>query len=260
MSPASTTTFKQSAPTHVPILTPGIITPEVLRQWEHGALAYFKHKMIDPMNHDRLETLTFAKFLTEIRKNFLERDWESRVSAKLLNSQQGSGEFFLWYLELSALNSTLCDTDSFLDDKALQRKLSAGLHPKLGIAVTRARLSPSLSLLDWISEVADLDGARLTLAAEVAAEVAHPARPSTASATYTQKPRPSTSTSSASGTAPGTSSTAHVLLPKLTAAERDLLNHYNGCFKCRGFHAGHRSSECPNRFPSGDGYRALSVD
>lgn len=48
-------------------------------------------------------------------------------------------------------------------------------------------------------------------------------------------------------------------VPMLTPEEHRLLIAYNGCFKCRVFFAGHRSSDCPDGFPSGNGYVTLTT-
>jgi hypothetical protein len=46
-------------------------------------------------------------------------------------------------------------------------------------------------------------------------------------------------------------------LPKLTEGERHLLFDNEGCLKCHCFFVGHRSTMCPNKWPSAAGYRAL---
>ena len=63
-----------------------------------------------------------------------------------------------------------------------------------------------------------------------------------------------TSTASSSN-----STSTFVALPFLLDAERTLLNEHDGCTKCRKFYVGHRSRDCPNGFPSGKGYKSLTL-
>lgn len=47
-------------------------------------------------------------------------------------------------------------------------------------------------------------------------------------------------------------------VPALTQAERELLLHHRGCFKCRRFYVGHHFSKCTNGYPSAVGYQVLT--
>ncbi|CAA7258848.1 unnamed protein product [Cyclocybe aegerita] len=48
-------------------------------------------------------------------------------------------------------------------------------------------------------------------------------------------------------------------LPKLEQSEKDLLEEYEGCWKCRQFFAYHGTRSCPNEFPPGNGYHTLTL-
>ena len=48
-------------------------------------------------------------------------------------------------------------------------------------------------------------------------------------------------------------------LLKLMEVERSLLFDNEGCLKCRRFFVKHRSSNCPNGFPSGLNYKPLTT-
>jgi len=90
-------TLEQSAPSKVPVLTPGDISPTVMCQFEHGCQNYFVHKKIiadDQValiiggiqdnrvgdwisgDHDRLIMLSFEAFMVEFRDNYLAKDWK----------------------------------------------------------------------------------------------------------------------------------------------------------------------------------------
>lgn len=85
----------QPAPTKPPFLTPGEITPEVLRKWEMGCRQFFKHKKIpaeeqvgtvawgmqEPTiqewylnDQDRMDKLTFKEYMAEVRTYWLPSD------------------------------------------------------------------------------------------------------------------------------------------------------------------------------------------
>ena len=65
-----------------------------------------------------------------------------------------------------------------------------------------------------------------------------------------------TNNSSASHNA--SSSSSRPTLPKLTAAERQLLFDNEGCLKCRHVFVPHRSATCPNNFPDLSNYKQLT--
>jgi hypothetical protein len=46
--------------------------------------------------------------------------------------------------------------------------------------------------------------------------------------------------------------------PKLTDDERNLLNQYSGCRKCRQLFINHKAGNCPNGFPDGKSYRTIT--
>jgi len=57
---------------------------------------------------------------------------------------------------------------------------------------------------------------------------------------------------------PTSAPTPFVSIPKLTQADRELLNAHEGCYKCRGFYAGHKGSDCPIGFPDPASYKPLT--
>lgn len=82
------TCMEQSAPTKIPVLTPGDLTPESLCAFEMGCKAYFSYREIpdeeqvekitwgiqDPwiqnwylMNHERINAMSFRRYMLELR-------------------------------------------------------------------------------------------------------------------------------------------------------------------------------------------------
>src|SRR5438876_9602165 len=53
---------------------------------------------------------------------------------------------------------------------------------------------------------------------------------------------------------PNSSTSTTPKLPRLTDAERAVLDKYDGCRKCRKLFVGHRAAECPDGFASGLNY------
>ena len=139
--------IEQSSPSKVPILTPGDISPAVMRQFEHGCRNYFIHKKIiaddqvslviggildDRINgwlmadHDRLVALSFDAFMTEFRTNYLAEDWEEDTLRELLSMTQGTSTFWDYAVALQSKNSLLRGTTSELPDDKLRQQLCVG--------------------------------------------------------------------------------------------------------------------------------------
>jgi hypothetical protein len=270
--------FQQDTITKPPMLTAGEIAPETLVALEDGALGWFAHKEIkdtdqvrlasfgfqDPRIRQwlRLNTLTFnalsfADFMVKVRATWLDRDWEHKFSNTLLNSCQGQGSFWDWQLALQTKNALLTTTPSHLPEDALCRKLASGVNAELSAALSRKDYS-ALSFTEWLDKVKSLDDTRLHNVSRIADEAARLNRRNDS--------RPASSASSRSLSRPplSTSSTTNApqprrSVPKLSDDERKLLSDHEGCFKCRTFHAGHRSAECPKGFPDTSTYKPLTV-
>ncbi|KAJ2921693.1 hypothetical protein H1R20_g15404, partial [Candolleomyces eurysporus] len=58
----------------------------------------------------------------------------------------------------------------------------------------------------------------------------------------------------------GTAANGRVKPPALTSDERELLKEHDGCFVCREFYVGHKSSNCTGKYPDGSNYTELMVD
>jgi hypothetical protein len=98
-------------------MLPGCVTPALLLQWEEHAIAYFdKAKTPEPervlsvlmcwrdseinnfikMNKTRFRApeFTFAMFMTEMRKQFLDPSWQNNLMCNIVNSKMDSTESF----------------------------------------------------------------------------------------------------------------------------------------------------------------------
>ncbi|KAH9946554.1 hypothetical protein B0H21DRAFT_693496 [Amylocystis lapponica] len=112
-TPSQTTTDKlatviQTSPKHVPLLTTGKLTPQVLVNWEHACHQYFKEKDVDEAKKvakvtgglqdelirdwyyndaDRFNGLTWTASVKEMRTRWLPKGWVDRTLTTLLCSR-----------------------------------------------------------------------------------------------------------------------------------------------------------------------------
>ncbi|KAG2752641.1 hypothetical protein P692DRAFT_20724843 [Suillus brevipes Sb2] len=129
MSTASKTAkVEQSSASKPPFLTAGELTPEVLKTFEMGCTQFFLHKdvkademvkkvawgMQEPViqdwyvtNRERIDKLTFAEYMSEVRDYWLPSGWSDIVRRKMLASTQGQRAFNEWAVDVQRQNSTL---------------------------------------------------------------------------------------------------------------------------------------------------------
>ena len=129
--PTDRAVVEQSSILKVPVLTAGVITPEVLANWERHVVAYFEEKTVAPadqvrkvqwglqdpsiqtwfaVDNDRFRHLSFTEFMLEFRKSWLEPNWQNKLISRILTSRQGELAFWDWSNCLRALNSQLYQT------------------------------------------------------------------------------------------------------------------------------------------------------
>jgi len=280
-----------SSSTKPPTLTAGTITPEALRTFENACKNYLRNKenlnaadhvarvaggFLDPLisdwywlSQERFDSIMFKDFMTEVRAKWLQKDWELDVRRRLLGTKQ-SGSFWDWSIVQRNLNSLLINTPHYLTDEQLHNTLEANLDPDLLIAYNDAKVTET-KLDDWLSKVKTIDDKtrreqdvlkRLALEAargEAARGDAARGTKRNGQAAGISEPsrnynRPNNNNTSS------TSSSAFVKLPRLTDAEKNLLDENQGCRKCRRFFVSHHSTNCPNDYPSAAKYKPLTAE
>src|ERR1700691_3493025 len=153
---------EQSSPSKVPILTPGDISPAVMRQFEHTCKNYFVHKkiMVDDQvtlilsgilddhigdwisaDRDPLVTLSFNAFMVEFRLNYLAEDWEEDTLHKLLGMTQGTSSFWDYAVAIQSKNSLLHETPLHLPDDKLCQQIGVGMEVRLSKKVSAEKLN-----------------------------------------------------------------------------------------------------------------------
>ena len=269
-----------------PVLTEGDISPAVMMDFENSALDFFVSKsipadkqvtMIIPGIKDlrirdwisadraRIVGLPFSEFMSEMRANYLHQDWEDQIRNQILTSTLTSSKssFWNWSQQLLKLNCLLRGTVSVFDDAALRNHLEAHLDEELRAGLKHSEARKDKVLKTWIASVRLIDEARAVenkrhreLIEETLDRQAKRQNTKTDTLRGPSRRGNSTQTNNAST---GSSTSSYVKLPPLTDSERNLLNEHRGCTKCRHFYVDHRSQNCPDGFPSGKGYKTLTM-
>jgi hypothetical protein len=162
-----TATVEGQNPKVAPTLTAGKITPEVLYQWERACKEYFRVKEVtaekqvvsvlsrlqDISIADWIETdeavlvaLDFPTFMTRLRKQVLEKEWDRNIKLSMLASKQGGRPFEEWARSLVARNALLRGRPYHLSDEALREMLENNMDRGLGLRVRRAGMGKDLPL------------------------------------------------------------------------------------------------------------------
>ncbi|TFK79076.1 hypothetical protein K466DRAFT_570455 [Polyporus arcularius HHB13444] len=251
-----------------PILTPGEITAESIVDWDNAAQQYFLHAKTIPVadrisfvaagfqdrlvqgwwksNQKSLKSLDWDDFITELRAEFLDDNWDRLIRSELLTMRMQDDDSFLDFVRRFEMKNTLLiGTPLHYDDKGLRNELTARLTDRLQIHAYTDTILILTSYTKWKKRMATEDAVWTTkrdaearvlasLCAKFSkASTSKPAPPS-------NYPRPAHSSSSSSTIPPSDK------VPTLTEADRLLLKDHRGCFKCRKFYAGHHRVDCPD--------------
>ena len=165
---------EQTAPSKVPVLTAGDISPMVMRQFKHACMNYFVHKKViadDQVSlviggilddrvgdwlvsdRDRLVNLSFNDIMDEFYTNYLAEDWEEDTLREILSMTQGNHTFWDYAIALQSKNSLLRGTTSHLTDDELCHQLGAGMETRLAKKVSTEKLNKVVEFRKWLNEV-----------------------------------------------------------------------------------------------------------
>ncbi|KIM85721.1 hypothetical protein PILCRDRAFT_5379 [Piloderma croceum F 1598] len=169
---------QKDAPTKVPILNAGDITPDVMREYEDDCINFFDAKEIPTdkqvqkilagirdhrikdwivVEREVLLALTFEDFMVEFRANYLEEDWESTTRCQLLAMTQGNQSFRNYAVALQAKNSLLINTPSYLQKDKLRHQIEAGIDAKLAKKCDAEKSNTIVDFKKWLADVRRLD-------------------------------------------------------------------------------------------------------
>jgi hypothetical protein len=169
MAPTLLAVLENDSATKPPILRPGDITPDVMRNFEIACLGYFENKDIPVDKHVRkilsclkdsriidwisfnrecLLELSFTEFMTELCAGYLEKDWEAKTRHQLLGMFQHSDSFWNYSIRVQAKNSLLINTDFHLDKNKLRNQLEAGMNEQLSKKCAAEKVNKVINFLD----------------------------------------------------------------------------------------------------------------
>jgi hypothetical protein len=162
-----------------PVLTAGRITPLVLQSWSLVCKRYMKHAekepteivsfiaeaMLEPRliawyqaGQTRIDKLTLDKYLAELSKLVLEKNWAHKIWDTIISSKQGDHAFINWKIELENLNAILTTSSPShaLTSDALKVQLEASLNSELKHNLMN-KLAAATTLDAWSIEVKEHD-------------------------------------------------------------------------------------------------------
>jgi hypothetical protein len=161
-----------------PILTPGTLTPEVLRRFENSCKSCLRNKKIeaadqvsaiagnmhDPLISDwywtdeaRINQLTFNAFVMEVHDKWLAKGWEKDVRRRILGTKQDGEPFWEWAVQMRNLNAIIRGLTDHLTDKELRNQLEANCDKDLVIACDEDKVNEIVELDDWLAATKNTD-------------------------------------------------------------------------------------------------------
>jgi len=248
-------TIEQDSASKPPTMTPGEITPAVMRSFETKCLGYFENKDIPDerqvhnilvglqdshvqdwinVDCDRFLALAFPEFMTEFCVGYLPEDWEEVTRIELLGMTQNKSHFWDFAVQVQSKNSLLCNTPLHLDEDKLHHHIESGMNQKL---VLHCRLKKSSKIEGfnlWITEVKHIDDlvhAERTDFKSLAKATQDIGRRNNNLAEPSHCVNTNYNSSSLSANTASLNS-ARQALPRLTEAECQLLYDNEGCLKC----------------------------
>ncbi|KAF9487602.1 hypothetical protein BDN71DRAFT_1513801 [Pleurotus eryngii] len=273
--------IEQSAPNHPPTMGEGDIDTALLWDWFIKSENFLRHK--NTMAQDMVKTVAYGMtsvyaicwlaangpLLLEMDWDtnkeqmhvlFLPTDWEYTARMAVLRLKQGSRPFMDFALDTMARNNLLASTVSFMNNDFLRDAIEAGMDPELAQECHRENTNRLTKFRAWLDEVKRLDERRRQRFNKIAKEFARlsirttvPGRVPPKMAAFAKL------TASSSSSSSSTTQSMFVPIPKLTDAERCLLQENGGCYKCRRFFAGHIGPRCPNPPIDGASYKTLTT-
>lgn len=290
----SSATLVWNGPKHVPHLTPGKLSLEIISLWNNAGQHYFHHKELvdvkrvisvvgsfdDPLiqhwfnNNLTLTLLPFSDFLNIFKDRWLKKNWADNVLTRLICSHQDEKDHFEdWVVSLEHVNLLLEGTPGFYDNTRLRHHISANVVRELHLAATCAKILKIEDYKDWKEALADVNARHIEECSLRYKDFEKILNDRTCSAGNTRATMSGSSCvvldyhSSNPGGIISTSSTSRPLVsssstcvPPLTVDERKILHKNNGCYKCRVIFANHSATDCTNGFPNPNMYKTLTTN
>ncbi|THG93882.1 hypothetical protein EW026_g7471 [Hermanssonia centrifuga] len=165
---------------------------------------------------------------------------------------------------LEASNALLIGTTSFFSDKRLRKHIESHAFEDLRTLAETAEVMGLTDFQEFKEALSEADSKRRVDRAKRKREIENVLAARSRFSVPSSSSRPAPTSGSAilnSGPSAGANANSRPsragTLPKLTEAERKLLEQTKGCLKCRKLNAGHFARACPDGFPNPVGYRNL---
>ncbi len=167
-------------------------------------------------------------------------------------------------MEMQSINTLLYGTALYPNERALRNQLETNWSPELTEVCRHDFIDDVPDYHLWLEAVRHLDEKRRRevvtqrqIMEDMFRDRTRRRDPRNPPLAVTDKCVPGT-TPTIMTTTTATNSTPFISLPTLTEAEREILKHNSGCFKCRQVLVNHGTATCPNGFLPGAGYRSIT--
>jgi hypothetical protein len=283
-------------PKHIPLLTPGEVSPMVMCQWEMACEDFFSaNKKLEEVDHvaavlpglkdmrardwvathrTELIVLPFANFMKELHKEFLSDGWDNELHAHICNAWlKPSNLFAKWVNDIRHLNIILHGTDYHFSEDALRFQLDSLLDIDLRTHSKNRKVKElvdaainalgertgEVRLAVWIAEtckLAEEHNHDTKRYLEASEDFQHAPKRQALAVNSCALNTTSTKPYSSTNSGPSTRTKP----PCLTDNERSLLHKHQGCMKCCRGYQNHHASDCPFDFPNPRNYKELTED
>ncbi|KAF9472755.1 hypothetical protein BDN70DRAFT_763998, partial [Pholiota conissans] len=208
-----------------------------------------------------IDAMSLVDYVKALAKYVLPSNWPHQTRQSILSARQGESKRFAdWRVDMENKNEIL-DTLSktfALSPTSLRDLLEANTRTALCDSLAHRPIGQEVTYTEWAAEVEardeELRDEERRLEARLTARTEH--RPQQKK-TLAQRLEPAATTTG--------SSAGRITLPKLTDAEKTLLDAHEGCRRCRKFYVGHRGDDgtCPmakaGTWPDPTTYKTLTT-
>ncbi|KZT17916.1 hypothetical protein NEOLEDRAFT_1152861 [Neolentinus lepideus HHB14362 ss-1] len=272
-SPSKYASVEQSGTKSIPFLLPGELTPAIIRDWAEACeLFCTNQKDLKPEDYvkkvawgmrdldmrdwyrtekAKINAYTLPEYIEAMKARYLRPDWDEEARDALALSTQGLLPFAKWQTSFRADNILLRDTPFYFEEADVRKHLNTHMHSDLKALCKREKANKIVKFDEWLEKVRVLDEHRLEDERRLLRLLGK-------SKSVTTRPTSTSTQTASSGPSSTRTTDKKKVLPKLTDDERNLLDKYNGCRKCRRFNVSHMSSNCPNDFPNAETYKMLT--
>ena len=221
------------------------------------------------VHYDGLKALSLTNFLQHFKDAFMPTEWETNVHVKLNTLSQTENQTFCNYsTAVRNVNSLLHGMDSFLNDVKLCTCIEVGMD--LTLARCTHACDKKLHLITqfqpWLNALKELDtdiqAEHAEHHAELEAMMKSMQQKSCNDCTLSDPSHKYNTSFTPSKSVPPSNVPSHLgskdYPPKLTPKEGSFLVNNHGCTKCCKLYVFHMKFECPNNFPKGTRYKAVT--